>query len=156
MNNIKAIIMDVDGTLTDGKLYLTDVGEAFKVFDVKDGLAIKEKLPLMNIIPIIITGRESAILKKRCEELGILHLYQGISDKASIIETIINELSLPKDSLAYIGDDDNDLGGMDLAAIIGCPADASTNVKKKADFISSKNGGDGAVREFIEWLGGNA
>lgn len=145
--------MDVDGTLTDGKIYMSATGEAMKAFNIKDGCGIHDILIPSNIIPIIITGRESKIVLNRCEEIGISDVYQGISDKISkLCEIVKNELSL----VAYIGDDINDLSCMKevkkAGGLVGCPADAVLEVASIADYVAKHNGGDGAVRDFIEWL----
>lgn len=152
---IKMLVMDVDGTLTDGKIYMGDSGELCKAFDIKDGCGIRMILMPAGIRPVIITGRSSKILENRCKELGITELYQGISDKIDCLNKLLG--STPDYSkVAYIGDDINDLPCMKLikeyGGLIGCPADAVEDVKKQANFISSRNGGNGAVREFIEWL----
>ncbi len=151
-SNIKLLIMDVDGTLTDGKVYMSEHGELFKAFDIKDGLGIHNILPANGIIPAIITGRRSNILKLRCDEIGIEYLYQGVSDKTGTLDRLLSELGLDYSNCAYIGDDINDLSCMNKSAIVGCPADAVRDVISIADFVSSKNGGCGAVRDFIEWL----
>lgn len=149
---IKYLVMDVDGTLTDGKIYMGNDGEIMKAFSVKDGCGIHDILLPSGIIPLIITGRNSKILENRCNEIGIKEIYQGISNKLEKLCLIVNELS----QVAYIGDDINDLHSMkaikEAGGKVGCPADAVHEVKKIADFIAKKNGGDGAVREFIEWL----
>lgn len=149
---IKYLIMDVDGTLTDGKIYISPSGEMMKAFNIKDGLAIHDILPEKQIVPIIITGRYSDIVLNRCNELGITKVYQGVSDKLEVLKMITNNLC----SVAYIGDDINDLSCMEAVknanGIIGCPADAVDKVKAISDFIAMHNGGDGAVREFIEWI----
>lgn len=151
---IKYLVMDVDGTLTDGKIYMGNDGEMMKAFSVKDGCGINDILIPAGIRPIIITGRKSKILENRCKEIGINEVYQGISNKIEKLFSITEELS----SVAYIGDDINDLSAMNpiknAGGKIGCPADSVQKVKELADFISSKNGGNGAVREFIEWLVG--
>lgn len=149
---IKVLVLDVDGTLTDGKVYIADTGELFKGFNIKDGLGIHDILPKLNIVPVVITGRKSRILEIRCKEIGIEHLYQGVGDKVSVLSSFLEESHLTFEECAYIGDDINDLECMELAAAVGCPADAVDAVKKAADYISTRNGGDGAVREFIEWL----
>ncbi|WP_165253980.1 HAD hydrolase family protein [Adlercreutzia sp. ZJ304] len=153
---IQFLVMDVDGTLTDGKVYIGSSGEMFKAFDVKDGLGIGEVLPKTGISPIIITGRQSEILERRCEELGISELYQGVSDKLSLLQDIATNANIGFNRFAYIGDDLNDTECMkaikDSGGIVGCPADAVKQILEIADFISTKNGGQGAVREFIEWL----
>ena len=153
MKKIKYLVMDVDGTLTDGKIYMSATGEAMKAFNIKDGCGIHDILIPSNIIPIIITGRESKIVLNRCEEIGISNVYQGISDKISKLREIVkNELSL----VAYIGDDINDLSCMKevkkAGGLVGCPADAVLEVVSIADYVAKHNGGDGAVRDFIEWL----
>lgn len=144
--------MDVDGTLTDGKIYMGNDGEVMKVFSVKDGCGIHDILIPAGIVPIIITGRTSQILENRCLEIGIKKIFQGVSNKIEKLCLITDNLS----EVAYIGDDINDILIMkkvkEAGGMIGCPADAVQKVKEQADFISSKNGGDGAVREFIEWL----
>ena len=144
--------MDVDGTLTDGKIYMSNDGEAMKAFSIKDGCGIHDILIPAGIVPVIITGRTSKIVENRCGEIGIKEIHQGISNKIEKLNSITNDLS----SVAYIGDDINDLSCMkpvkEAGGKIGCPADAVKKVKKLADFVSTKNGGDGAVREFIEWL----
>ena len=154
--------MDVDGTLTDGKIYMGCSGEMFKAFNVKDGCGIKDLLPLMKIIPVIITARKSDILLKRCEELNIKYLFQGERKKIEVLDRVLNELSVIDNmqydysNVAYIGDDILDLVCMEsikeAGGIIGCPNDAISDVKEISDFISSKEGGNGAVREFICWI----
>ena len=149
---IKYLVMDVDGTLTDGKIYMGNDGEVMKAFSIKDGCGIHDILIPAGITPVIITGRTSKIVENRCGEIGIKEIHQGISNKIEKLLSITDDLS----SVAYIGDDINDLSCMkpvkEAGGKIGCPADAVKKVKEIADFISTKNGGDGAVREFIEWL----
>ena len=144
--------MDVDGTLTDGKIYMGDKGEIMKAFSIKDGCGIHDILIPNGIIPVIITGRNSEILLNRCNELGIKEIHQGISNKVEELLNITTDLS----SVAYIGDDINDLLIMKevkhAGGIVGCPADAVQSVLEIADFISNKLGGNGAVRDFIEYI----
>lgn len=153
---IKYLVMDVDGTLTDGKIYMGNNGELFKAFHIKDGCGIHDILIPANIIPVIITGRQSCILEKRCLELGITKLYQSVTDKIKTVDEIIKDTSYHYQNIAYIGDDINDLCAITpikkAGGLIGCPADAAESIKTIADFVSRKNGGDGAVREFIEWI----
>ncbi len=147
--------MDVDGTLTDGKIYIGNDGELFKTFSCKDGLAIQDILPKTDIVPVIITGRNSKILENRCKELRIDKCYQGIRNKTAVLDEILGTEHTYA-NVAYIGDDLNDLPCMQTVknggGLIGCPADATKEVISIADFVSAKNGGNGAVREFIEWL----
>lgn len=154
--DVKYFVMDVDGTLTDGKIYMGKDGECFKAFNIKDGCGIHDILIPAGIKPIIITGRRSQMVEKRCMELGITELYQNISNKKEVLDEILNRTSLTGNSFAYIGDDINDLACMKLikeqGGIIGCPADAVKKIIDIVDYVCSKNGGDGAVREFIEWF----
>lgn len=157
-SKIKFLFLDIDGTLTDGKIYMSDKGELFKAFDIKDGCGIKDILPRLGIIPIVITARESKIVKNRCDELGITHCYQGVRDKVSKISEFMNQYSISADQngvymeAAYMGDDILDIPPMNLCAVKACPADAVTEVKEICDFISVESGGNGAVRDFIEEL----
>lgn len=152
---IKYLVMDVDGTLTDGKIYMGNAGEMMKAFDIKDGCGIHDILIPAGITPVIITGRSSKILENRCKELGITNLHQGIRNKIEKLLTITTDLS----TVAYIGDDINDLSCMEpiieAGGLVGCPADAVQKVVDLADFVSKRNGGNGAVREYIEWIVSN-
>lgn len=149
---IKYLVMDVDGTLTDGKIYMSSEKEFCKAFNIKDGCGIHDILIPANILPVIITGRKSDIVVNRCKELGITEVYQGIRNKIEKLNEVTTDLS----QVAYIGDDINDLTCMCLVkeagGIVGCPADAVNKVKEIADFVAEHNGGDGAVRDFIEWI----
>jgi len=147
---IKMLVIDVDGTLTDGKIYMGRKGEIFKVFDIKDGYAIHELLPKYNIMPVIITGRNSSIVENRAKEMGITHIYQGVKDKIRLLRELVQKTNISMFNVAYIGDDINDLECMKNCGFKGCPADAAPEIKAIADFISNKNGGEGAVREFVE------
>jgi len=153
---IKLLVMDVDGTLTDGKIYMGANGELMKAFDIKDGCGIKDILPTLGIIPVIITARQSQILDNRCKELNIVEVHQGIRNKLEKLKEICQRYGITLNHVAYIGDDILDLQCMDpiktAGGLIGCPIDAVKKVKDVADFISSKRGGDGAVRDFIEYL----
>jgi len=92
MEKIKMLVMDVDGTLTDGKIYMGQDGEIFKVFNVKDGYAIHELLPKYNIVPVIITGRISRIVENRAKEIGIKHIYQSVEDKIGLLKKLVQEM----------------------------------------------------------------
>ena len=149
---IKALVMDVDGTLTDGKVYMGASGEIMKGFDIKDGYGIANLLPEAGITPIIITGRKSDIVSNRCKELRITHVHQGICEKATLLKKIVNELGIELAQVAYIGDDLNDLECMNIVGCSACPSDAVVKVKEYVDYCCKSNGGNGAVREFIEYL----
>lgn len=149
---IRILAMDVDGTLTDGKIYMGGDGEIMKMFDIKDGYAIYKFLPENNIIPVIVTGRRSKIVECRAAELGIVEVYQGVIDKAEKLHEIAGLHSCSCKDIAYIGDDENDIPAMRVAGVSGCPANASASVIAAAGFVSKYYGGDGAVRDFIEWV----
>jgi len=172
--NVKILIMDVDGTLTDGKIYVGQNGELFKAFNIKDGYGIRNMLSnvfvdwsdfnnhheekLKGIIPVIITARESEIVRYRCKELGITYLYQNCNDKRKQIDELacyfmINKSIAGKyDEIAYIGDDIIDLQAMKVCGLAGAPSDAVKEIKQVADYVANVRGGDGAVREFIEFI----
>ena len=153
MGKIKYLVMDVDGTLTDGKIYMSPSGEAMKAFNIKDGCGIHDLLGPAGIIPIIITSRKSSIVTNRCKEIGIKEVHQGVVNKLDKLSEIT---SMNLGEVAYIGDDINDLECMNNVVaeggIVGCPADAVSGVRALANYIAPHNGGDGAVRDFIEWL----
>ncbi len=153
---IKYLVMDVDGTLTDGKIYMGIDGEVLKTFSVKDGLGIKDLLIPTGVVPIIITGRQSQILLNRCKELTITEVHQKVSDKVSLLEKIVEKRGAKLCEFAYVGDDLNDLLCMkkikEGGGLIGCPSDSCKEVIALADFVSSRVGGNGAVREFIDYI----
>lgn len=151
MKDIKLIVLDVDGTLTDGKIYIDSSGNEIKAFNVKDGMAIAQAIK-HGIDCAIITGRNSEIVNKRASELGIKHVYQGIHNKKQQLEFILNDLNISKDNCAYIGDDINDLEVMKEVKFSACPSDAVVEIKECSDFISKYNGGNGAVRDIIEYI----
>lgn len=152
MKNIKMLVMDVDGTLTDGKIYMGEDGEVMKAFDIKDGYGINSILPEFGIIPVIITGRTSKIVEKRAKELHISELYQGKIDKLDTLLAVMQKYDLKKENVAYIGDDVLDIPCMEQCGFVGCPADAVEEVKSCSDYVCKNIGGHGAVREFVECL----
>lgn len=146
--------MDVDGTLTDGKIYMGENGEIMKAFSVKDGYVINHILKPKGIVPIVITARNSKIVQNRCNELGIKEVYQGKVDKLSTIKQVVGENRY--DECVYFGDDILDLKCMipikEAGGIIGCPADAIQEIKAVCDYVCVSKAGEGALREFVEWL----
>ena len=150
--SIKLFVMDVDGTMTDGHIYIGATGEMMKAFDVKDGYAIHHMLPAHDIIPVIVTGRSSDIVEARAKELKITELHQGVSDKLAVLASLAAAYNITPDQIAYIGDDLNDLDAMSYCGYTACPADAVDAVRKAAKYVCRSNGGRGAVREFVEYL----
>ncbi|MCQ2289449.1 MAG: HAD-IIIA family hydrolase [Muribaculaceae bacterium] len=153
--DIKLLVMDVDGTLTDGKINMGPNGEVFKSFDIKDGYGINEMLPAHGIVPAIITGRTSQIVANRAAELHITELHQGKHDKLDTLLAIMKKYDCTGANVAYIGDDILDIVCMEQCGLVGCPADSCSQVKAIAHYICRNKGGEGAVREFIEHIIGN-
>lgn len=149
---IKLFVMDVDGTLTDGKINMGPEGELFKSFNIRDGYGINEMLPAHGIVPAIITGRTSTIVENRAKELHVKELYQGRHDKLNTLKELMQKYDCQKENVAYIGDDILDIVCMKECGVIGCPSDACQQVKDIAQYICTNKGGDGAVREFIEYV----
>jgi 3-deoxy-D-manno-octulosonate 8-phosphate phosphatase (KDO 8-P phosphatase) len=148
---IKLFCMDVDGTLTDGAIHVGPEGELFRSFNVKDGYGIK-KLIERGIIPVIITSGESQINLIRFEYLGINEIYQGITEKVGILHNLTLKYNCMLSEIAFIGDDDNDIGCVEEAGISACPSDGSNSMKERVDYVCGKHGGYGAVREFIDLI----
>ena len=149
--SIELIVLDVDGTMTDSRITYSENGDEIKSFNVKDGLAIASWRKLGKQVAII-TGRSSDIVARRAKELHIEHFYQGIHNKKEVLEDLLEKLDLTMDNVAAIGDDLNDLRMLKASKISFVPRDASAYVDKIATVILSKKGGDGAVREMIEYL----
>ncbi len=146
---IRILIMDVDGTLTDGGIYYDTNGNELKKFNVKDGAGIKS-VQNIGIKTMILTGRNSEIVEKRAHELNVTYLYQNISDKYAFLKTFLKKNNIDISDVAYIGDDDNDLECMQNVGFSGAPSDASDKILSVADYVCSRSGGNGAVREFCE------
>lgn len=153
--------MDVDGTLTDGKIYMGVDGEVMKAFDIKDGYAMHTLLKEHGIIPVIITARKSPMVEHRCKELGVTEIHQGIMNKLDCLKGILEKYSSADQqydlsNVAYIGDDLLDLRCMkpitEAGGIAGCPSDAVKEVVEACDYVASHKGGEGAVRDFAEYL----
>lgn len=148
---IKLIVLDVDGCLSDGKLIYSADGIESKNFNVKDGLGITTWIKLGNQVAII-TGRNSTIVAKRANELGIQHLHQGIRDKDRVLNEIIDSLKIKPYEVAAIGDDLNDYNMLSLVGRSFTPKNGVKELQILVDTCLSFNGGDGAVREMIDTL----
>jgi len=145
------IVIDVDGTLTDGKIYYSNGGDEIKAFNIKDGLMIKSWNTLGKKSAII-TGRTSKIVERRAKELDITFVKQGIRNKSETLKQIAKDLGIDFSNIAVIGDDMNDLSMMRLVNKTFAPADASSFVYDYVSYPLTKKGGDGAVAEMIEIL----
>lgn len=151
MGRIKLLLTDVDGVLTDGGIVYGIDSVEIKKFNVKDGFVCKA---LINdgIKLGIITGRKSEIVSKRAKELGFQYLYQGISDKLQVLNEILDGENLSLNQVAYIGDDLNDLEVLEAVGLSAAPADAFEYIKSKVKFKCIRNGGEGAFREFADYI----
>ena len=148
---IKLIVLDVDGCLSDGKLiYSADAVES-KNFNVKDGLGISTWVR-MGLHVAIITGRQSSIVKKRADELGIQNIFQGIKDKDRVLKELVESLGLKFYEVGAIGDDLNDYNMLKLVGRSFTPDDGVKEIKEIVDTVLTCRGGDGAVREMIDTL----
>lgn len=150
-NNIKYLIIDVDGTMTDAGIYYDEQGNELKKFCTKDAagfFAAKE----VGIKIMVLTGRESVAVQRRMKELKVDYVVQGIKDKKAYLLNFFEENNIEKENVGYIGDDLNDLEGMRMSGFVGCPKDACDEVQKVADYKSVYRGGEGAVRDVIYYL----
>lgn len=143
--------MDVDGVMTDGKVTYSSQGEETKAFDIKDGLGLK-LLQKGGIKTAVITGRNSPMVSRRVEELGIDWLIQGREDKLTALEELAKEHGFKLEEIAYIGDDLPDLAAIQRVGLGMTVADANDRVKKASQYTTTRPGGHGAVREACEWL----
>lgn len=151
---IRLVLTDNDGVLTDTGVYYGPEGEAVKRYSIRDGMGM-ERLRVLGIETGIITGEKSLNLKRRAEKLKLKHLYLGVKDKSAALASIRSATGLSADEIAYIGDDVNDLGIMDVIgehSITAAPADAMPQVLAVAHYICAWRGGNGAFRDFAEAL----
>ena len=151
LQKIKLLALDVDGVLTDGSIYISPAGEVFKGFNAKDGMGISCALR-SGLQIAVITGRQSPIVERRCEELGITLLQQGVKDKRLALQQMAQELGLVREEIAYMGDDLNDIPAFKASGLNLVPADAAMEVLAVADIITKASGGRGAVREAITMI----
>ena len=146
---IKLLVLDVDGVLTDGQLYYGPEGEMVKAFNVKDGMGLA-LLVKAGVRVAVVSAKKSAPLKARLDDLGIRSRRLGASDKVTAIEDIMSEYGFDWETVAFMGDDLNDIAALEKAGLSAAPSDAVQAVKDRVDFITQKAGGQGAVRELVE------
>ena len=149
---IKLLLTDCDGVLTDGGVYYGEQGEVLKKFNMKDGMGVERLRKLANVQTGIITGEMSPSVVKRAEKLQITELHLGIKDKLAVLTQILVNHNLTKDQIAYIGDDVNDIEIMQQVGLTACPSDAISFTKNIADYICENKGGEGCFREFTELI----
>ncbi|NKI94281.1 HAD hydrolase family protein [Rhizobacter sp. SG703] len=149
--DIRAAIFDVDGVLTDGRIYISERGEEFKAFNTLDGHGLK-LLAQGGIAPIVITGRDSPAVRRRVNDLGIAHAVYGVHDKLAAAQHLMDTLGIGWDAMAAIGDDWPDLPLLARAALACAPANGHVEVRAIAHHVTAAAGGHGAAREFCDLL----
>ncbi|OYP28419.1 KdsC family phosphatase [Rhodopirellula sp. MGV] len=148
---IRCVLSDVDGVMTDGKIIYDSSGAESKQFNVRDGLGIKRWIGA-GLEFGIVTARSSEAVRRRGEELTIGHIFQGVKNKLECVQSLAKSIGCELNEVCYIGDDLPDLLPMRSVGLAVAPADAARDVRDAANWILSKNGGDGAVRELLERL----
>lgn len=148
---LKAAIFDVDGVLTDGRIYIGERGEGFKAFSTLDGHGLK-LLVMAGIVPLVITGRDSPAVRRRVADLGLAQASFGVHDKVAAAEALLAPLGIGWDDTAVMGDDWPDLPLFARAAFACAPANAHGELKARADHVTAAAGGHGAAREFCDLL----
>ncbi len=145
----KLILTDIDGVWTDGGMYYDNLGNEFKKFNTSDSAGVLF-LRFLDIPLAIISGEDTEIVKKRARKLNIQHCYLGVKDKVMVAKNICKNLDISLSEVAYIGDDINDIKLLEKVGLSAAPNNAPDYIKNKVDFITTKNGGEGAFREFVE------
>jgi 3-deoxy-D-manno-octulosonate 8-phosphate phosphatase (KDO 8-P phosphatase) len=148
--NIKFLVLDVDGVMTDGGMYYTESGDQFKKFNTKDGMGIQLAMKAGLRVAFLSSGSQAMIVRGRAKTLGVEHIYIGPRPKIDVLSEWCREFEISLNQVAYIGDDVNDLEVMEAVGFTGCPADAVEAIKLKSNVILTRKGGDACVREFID------
>lgn len=149
--HVALLVLDVDGVLTDGRLWFNTEGEALKAFHVRDGLGIK-LLRTAGVEVAVISGRSSPAVVARMQELGVSNVVQGVADKVAALGQLLRALGLPASRTACLVDDTSDLPLMHAVGLAAAVADAHPSVLAAARHVTATPGGHGAVREFCDWL----
>ncbi len=149
MKDIKLVLTDIDGVWTDGSMYYDQFDNELKRFNTSDSFGIKA-LKVLDIPVGILTGEDTNIVKRRAEKLKVEHLFMGVRNKLKVAESLCKKLNITLDQIAFIGDDVNDILLLQQAGISATPAHSPDYVKKHAHWSTSKKGGEGAFREFVE------
>ncbi len=152
IRNIKLVLTDNDGVLTDTGVYYSAKGEEMKRFSIRDGMGVERLLNLCGIKTGIVTGELSGSVKKRAEKLKIKDLYLGVKQKHLLFPEILKKHKLNADNIAYIGDDVNDLDIIKLVGLSACPVDAIPEIKDVVDYVCKMKSGNGAFRELAELI----
>lgn len=149
LKQVKLLVFDLDGVLTNGKILVMPNGEWIREMDIKDGYALQHAVKA-GLKVAVITGSSSLPVKQRLLRLGIELFYENIPQKSLIINQLLSEFDIDKSNVLFMGDDIPDLDAFEAVGIKSCPADAATELLDKADYISPKSGGNGCARDIIE------
>jgi len=150
-NNIKALVFDCDGVMTNGTAMMTETGEALRSFNIKDGYAIQHAIK-QGLILAIISGGNGEGMRHRFTNLGVKDIYLGLAHKMDTFKDFCTKYNLQTSEVLYMGDDMPDIPVLQLCGLPCCPRDAASEVLEICQFVSTKNGGEGAVREVVEQL----
>ena len=148
---IKIVLTDVDGVLTDGGLYYSSEGDGMKKFHVRDGMAVNILLK-NQIHTIVVTKEKSSIVKNWSDEMNVKETFMGIKNKTSVLPKICKKYNVKLNEIAFIGDDVNDLELLEKVGFSAAPGDTVSLVKNSVNYVCSKNGGNGAFRELAELI----
>ncbi len=151
LRQVALLVCDVDGVLTDGGLHYDEDGRVVKRFDVRDGLAVR-MLQRAGITVALLSGGRSGAIEQRARHLGIAHCRTGVGDKQVGLEQLRQELAMDREATAFLGDDLNDLAVRSGCGLLVAPADAAQGLRRQADWVLRRSGGDGALRELTEAL----
>tara|TARA_B110000495_G_scaffold193358_1_gene198434 strand:+ start:890 stop:1414 length:525 start_codon:yes stop_codon:yes gene_type:complete len=150
-SNIKLLLTDVDGVLTDGGRYYSSTGELLKKFHTRDGMGVN--ILLRNKInTAIVTKEKSKIVRKWAKNMNVQNVYDGITIKENMLNKICNDFKVKPEQISYIGDDVNDLGLLKLVGLSACPNDASNLIKKEVHYVCENDGGNTAFREIVDCI----
>jgi len=147
----KLIITDIDGVWTDGSMYYDQTGNELKRFNTYDSAGVLFA-HLLDIPVVILTGEDTEIVARRAKKIKVDYLFQGVKNKVKVVETLLETLHITFEDCAFIGDDINDVALLQKAGFSGCPANAPDYIKSKVDYVTKTKGGDGAFREFVEYI----
>lgn len=150
LENIKMLILDVDGTLTDAGIYILEDGKQFKKFNARDGMGMRMAMKANIDVGIISHSLVSEMVDSRANALGLKHWYVGTKEKSEVLAEWLDDLKIDPEHIAFIGDDINDLDIMSKVGISACPSDAVPAVISVVDIVLDLKGGEGCVREFID------
>ena len=151
LHDVTTFILDIDGVMTDGKLYLTPAGEFLRTFSVKDGFAMKVAAA-RGYQMWICSGGHTAGAEDRFRAFGISEVHMRVKDKTATLQKLQEKHQLSRESMLYLGDDIPDIGAMQMCGLSCCPQDAAAEVKQIASYVSPRNGGEGVVRDVIEMV----